>query len=293
MNKRILLISGNHLGIRYDQIDYPNIEFLKYPIFVDDKEYRENDEYTGEWLMDKYIIENVVARSSTLVKSELIDIIEKHRDNFDLIVHVLMSGKMSSATFLMAEHVKKTYEKIIPIINIDTKQAVSGIGVVLLRIIELLKKHEDKDDITRLSDEIVNNTFSYFVMPDLKYLHRGGRIGKAKALMGSMLRIIPLVGIMGDDKDDGIIIPLGKGRIFEQVNSQIVSIIVEKMAEKSAGEVKLMNIVNLTDNPKGFSDLKEKLEKSISSEKTIIGELHLVESVYVGPKAYCVSICLK
>ena len=293
MNKRILLISGDHLGIRYDQINYPNIEFLKYPVFVDGKEYRENDEYTGEWLMKKYVKENVVAKTSTLVKSELIDIIEKHKDNFDLIVHVIMSSKMSSATFIVAENAKKIYENIIPIINIDSRQAVSGIGVVLLRIIELLKKYEDKDDITRLSDEIVKNTFSYFVLPDLNYLYKGGRIGKAKALMGSLLRIIPLVGIIGDDKDDGMIIPLGKGRTFKQVNSQIVSLIIEKMAEKSAGKVKLMNIVNLTDNPEGFSDLKEKLEETVSCEKTIFGKLHLVEAVYIGPRAYSVSICLK
>lgn len=55
-------------------------------------------------------------------------------------------------------------------------------------------------------------------MADLKYLYRGGRIGKAKALMGSVLKIIPVVGLMGNDKDGEIIpalpIHLSKQELF-------------------------------------------------------------------------------
>jgi len=115
------------------------------------------------------------------------------------------------------------------------------------------------DDIVKLSQEVVQNTFSYFVVADLNYLYRGGRIGKAKALMGSVLRITPILGLMGDDKD-GQIVPLGKGRTFKQVNSQIIELIKAKMAEKSSTVIKRLNIIGFGDNKEAFSDLEEKLK---------------------------------
>ncbi|MEA3500056.1 MAG: hypothetical protein U9R41_03430, partial [Candidatus Marinimicrobia bacterium] len=44
------------------------------------------------------------------------------------------------ATFTLAENVKKMYKDTIPIINIDTRQVLSGVGNVLLGVIDIIKK---------------------------------------------------------------------------------------------------------------------------------------------------------
>ena len=292
MNKRILIIAADNLGIGFHQVEYPDIEYLKFPVLIGDKEYRESDTYTADWLIEKYKTENIVAKSTSLVKGEIIEIVERNKDKYDLIVHVVMSSIMSSATFNIAEDVRKMFEKTIPIINIDTRQVVNGVGVILLRIIDIINYYENIDDIVSLSNEVIKNTFTFFVMGDLKYLYRGGRIGKAKALMGSVLKIIPVVGLMGDDKD-GEVIPMGKGRTFKQANSLIVNSIKEKMTDRSIDKATLISILNVNDNPDAVSDLKEKVEDSVPLEKMILGEPHFVEAIYLGPRSYCISICLK
>jgi DegV family protein with EDD domain len=237
MEKKILIITGDNLGLSKEQIDYPNVEILKFPVLVDGKEYRESNKYTAQWLNEKYLKEKVVAKTSSIVKGELIEIVEKNKDKYDLIIHVMMSSVLSAATFNIANSVKEMYKNTIPIINIDSRQVMSGVGNVLLGVIDIIKKNDNTDDIVKLSQEVVQNTFSYFVMADLNYLYRGGRIGKAKALMGSVMRITPIIGLMGDDKD-GQMVPLGKGRTFKQVNSQIIELIKAKMAEKPATTIK-------------------------------------------------------
>lgn len=197
---------------------------------------------------------------------------------------------MSAATFAIAENVKEMYEKTIPIINIDSRQVMAGVGNVLLGVIDIIKKNNNTDDIVKLSQEVVKNTFSYFMVADLNYLYRGGRIGKAKALMGSVLRITPILGLMGDD-EDGQIIPLGKGRTFKQVNSKIIDLIKAKMAEKSVTVIKRLNIVGFEDNKDAFSDLEEKL-KTIPCNDSIIGIADLCVAVYCGPKSYCVAVTI-
>ena len=290
MEKKILIITGDNLGLSREQIDYPNVEILKFPVVVDGKEYRESNEYTAQWLNEKYLKEKVVAKTSSIVKGELIEIVEKNKDKYDLIIHVVMSSVMSAATFNIANSVKEMYKNTIPIINIDSRQVMAGVGNVLLGVIDIIKKTNNPDDIVKLSQEVVQNTFSYFIVADLNYLYKGGRIGKARALMGSVMRITPIIGLMGDDKD-GQIVPVGKGRTFKQVNSQIIELIKAKMAEKSATVIKRLNIVGFGDNKDAFSDLEEKL-KTIPCDDFIIGKADFAGAVYCGPKSYTVAVTI-
>jgi len=291
VQKKILVISGDNLGLRFDQIDYPDIRYVKYPVSINEREYRETESVTAFWLIDRYKKDNILAKSTSLIKGDIIDIIEKNKGKYDLIIHVVMSGTLSRATFAMAENIREMYEDTIPIINIDTRQVSGGVGVVLLRILDILNETSDTDEIIKKSKLIIENTFSLFIMADLNYLYRGGRIGKAKALLGSVLKIIPLIGLFGDDPE-GVIIPVGKGRTFKQVNALIINTILEKMKEKSYSRAKLINIISFNDNPDAVSDLTEKVKSSIACDKLIKGEPRLVEAVYYGPRSYGIFINL-
>lgn len=290
MNKRILIITADNLGLSKEQINYQDLEILKFPVNVDGKEYRQSAEYDAAWLIERFVKEEVVAKSTSIVKGELIELIEANKDKYDLIIHVVMSSVMSAATFAMAENVRKMYEKTIPVINIDSRQVVTGVGNVLMGVIDIIKEHDDVDDIVRLSQEIVKNAFTYMVVPDLNYFARGGRIGKAKALMGSVLRIIPIVGLMGDD-EEGLLVPLDKGRTFQQVNQKIIDLMEAKMAEKSVTQIKRIIMNDFGDNQEVVSDLEEKL-KSLPCHEMIHGKVDLVGAVYLGPRAYCLAMTL-
>lgn len=290
MNKRILIITADNLGLSKEQIDYRDLEILKFPVIVDGKEYRQSAEYDAAWLIERFVKEGVVAKSTSIVKGELIELIEANKDKYDLIIHVVMSSVMSAATFAMAENVREMYANTIPIINIDSRQAVTGVGNVLMGVIDIIKEHDDADDIVRLSQEIVKNTFNYVVIPDLNYLAKGGRIGKARALMGSVLRIIPIVGLMGDD-EEGSVVPLDKGRTFKQVNQKIIDLMEAKMAEKSATQIRRIVMNDVGDNQEVVSDLEEKL-KSLPCNEMIHGKTDLVGAVYLGPRAYCLAMTL-
>lgn len=290
MDKRILVITGDNLGLSREQIDYPDVEILKFPVVVGDKEYRESSEYTAQWLNEKFLKEKVVAKSSAIVSGELIEIVERNKDKYDLIIHVVMSSVMSATTLAVANNVKDMYENAIPIINIDSRQVMGGTGNVVLGVVDIIKETTNADDIIKLAQEVVHNTFSYFVTPDLNYLYKGGRIGKAQALMGSVLRIIPIVGLMGDDRD-GQIVPVGRGRTFKQANSHIIELINAKMKEKSAMGVKRMNMIGFDDNKDAVADLEAKL-KTIPCDDFVVGKADLVGAVYAGPKSYTVSVTL-
>ena len=292
MNKRILIISADNLGISIDQVPYQRFEYLKYPVLIGEKEYRESEIYSASWLMERFIKEKITAKSSSLSRAEMTNLIEKNVNNYDLIIQVVMGSNMSAATFNIAEEVKEKFKDRIPVINIDSRQVVGGIGAVLLRLIDIIETTDDVEGIKKQAEELVVNTFSYYVTPDLNYLYRGGRIGKAKALLGSVLRMLPVIGLMGDDPE-GVVVPVGQGRTYKQVNSLIINSIREKMNEKKAEDIMVAIISGDESNRDAIDNLKREFEGSISCKNLIYGKLHLVEAIYMGPGGYSLSVCMK
>lgn len=294
MKKKIFIIVGDNLGLSRDQIDYEDLEIIKFPMLVEGKEYRESDEYNANWLISKFEKENIVAKSSTLPQNDIVEAVERNYRNYDLIIHVVMSSGLSSATWKVAENVRKQFENVIPIINVDSRQTIVGVGNVLLGIIDFIKSNDDLsiEEIEKLCQQVVENTCTYYVFPDLNYLYKGGRIGRAQSLMGSLLHIIPIIGMMGEDPE-GIVSSLGKGRTFKQVNNQTIELIKAKMKEKSASKIK--RAISVSGYGEKNKDVAEELiekVKALPCDDFVIGKPGLVDAVYCGPGAYGVSILL-
>ncbi len=293
MKSKILIITGDNLGISNEQIGYENLAFLKFPVIINDKEFRESEKYNAKYLISRFKKEKISVHSQALIKGDLRDIIEANKDKYDIIIHIVMGSNMSSATFQIAESIRKEYEHIIPIINIDTKQASAGVGTILLRLVDILNHTDDIDEICNIMDVVKRNTFNYICLSDLDYLYRGGRIGRAKSLMGSIMRIIPVVGIFGDNADLGII-PVGKARTYAGVNRIIIDNIKEKMLNNGVKTIKLITILDFEDNKSSaLKDLKNQIENELSYEKLIIGHPRFVEAVYTGPGAWVADFVLK
>ena len=161
---------------------------------VERKEYRNSEHTVSQWLVDKLRSEKANANSASIAKGELIDAVRRMNGNHDILIHVLMSNTLSQASFSGAEDTKEMFRDEVDILSIDSIQASSGVGVVLLRVLKVLKESTVTDSVLAKRKKIVDNTFSLFAFPDLGYLQRvTGRIGKAKALMGSVLNIILIV----------------------------------------------------------------------------------------------------
>jgi DegV family protein with EDD domain len=293
MDKKVLILTGDNLGLKNEQIDYPDVAVVKYPVVIGEKEYFEDEKYTAQYLIDLFKKEKIMARSQALIRKDIVEVIEKNKDKYDLIVHVIMGSNMSSATVQMAEMVRKEYKGTIPIINIDTKQTSSGVGAVLLRVIELLKEANSIDEFVSHIDEVVENTYTYFCVPDLNYLYRGGRIGRAQSLLGSVLRIIPVVGLLGEEANLGML-PIGKGRTYQAANKIIINHIKQKMAQKKIDRIQLINILHFENNDAvELKDLENQINNNLIYRRLVHGHARFVEAVHGGPGVWAASFVLK
>jgi DegV family protein with EDD domain len=108
----------------------------------------------------------------------------------------------------------------------------------------------------------------------LKYLYMGGRIGKAKHLVGSLLSIKPLIGM-----EDGVIVPLGTARSREKAYRAMVEIVEKAVGEGGKIKIAYMHAAALEEAQK----IRDMIEDRFQVVEGLFGELSPALGVHTGP----------
>jgi DegV family protein with EDD domain len=139
----------------------------------------------------------------------------------DEIVSIHISGKLSQ-TCAVASVAAEPFLGRCDIAVIDSLTTSLGLGILATQTAEAAARGKSLDEIVRLLRGMIPHIYVVFFVETLDYLERGGRIGRAQAILGSMLGIKPLL-IM----EDGEIMPLEKVRTRSRAIDKLFEFVVE------------------------------------------------------------------
>jgi DegV family protein with EDD domain len=108
----------------------------------------------------------------------------------------------------------------------------------------------------------------------LKYLHMGGRIGKAKHLLGSLLKIKPLISM-----EEGIIVPLGQARSRRKAYEMMADLVEAAVGPGGAIKVAYVHAAALSEAER----IQELVEGRLTCVESLFAELSPVLGVHTGP----------
>jgi DegV family protein with EDD domain len=133
------------------------------------------------------------------------------------IVSVHISGKLSG-TYASA---RQAADMVDParIRVVDSELVSMSLGLVTLVAATMAAKGADVEAIEAKVLEMRSQIQTYFSVATLEFLRRGGRIGRASALLGSVLQVKPVLCIR-----DGLVTPLERVRTFERALSRVVEL---------------------------------------------------------------------
>lgn len=193
--------------------------------YVDDVPYGENGNKLG--FHDFYEAMRQGSRTSTSMINE-----ESARD---FLSGLLAQGKnvlyISFASVLSGtyDNFKRVAEELnannaLKVCVVDSKCAAGGEGLLVTLVAEKAKAGATFKEACAYAQEMRDRVLHYFMVDDLKYLARGGRLSKSSAFFGNMLNIKPVLHV----DQDGRLIPIKKviGR------KKAFNTLVEKMEER-------------------------------------------------------------
>jgi DegV family protein with EDD domain len=200
------------------------------------------------------------------------DLYHKIADAAQVIsIHVSsgLSGTINSAR-MGAEQIK---EKMVSVV--DSMTLSGGQRFQVLAAAKAAKNGWSVDSILERLDKIRQNTEVIYTLETLEYLARGGRIGRAQALLGSVLKIKPIIHV---DKADGKYSTVGKTRTIPSALETIADHLHQTYNEKALW-VSVMH-GRFGDGAKSLADL---LGKKLNIAKLEILRISPVLGVHTGP----------
>ena len=184
-----------------------------------------------------------------------------------------LSGTYNSACIAKEEIIEKYPDADISIV--DSKCASMGIGLLLYYVNEMIKSHKRKDEIVSWIESNKLKINHWFTVEDLNHLHRGGRVSKTAATMGSLLNIKPILKV----DDEGRLISVGKvkGR------KKSITSLLNSMEENIVNPEEQVIFISHGDCLEEAEILKEKIKEKINVKDIIINYIGPAVGTHSGP----------
>ena len=135
----------------------------------------------------------------------------------DAVVSVHISQKLSGTYESARQAADMTDPKRVRVV--DSENVSMSLALLALTAASLASSGTDAETVEAKLLEMRTQVQTYFSVATLEYLRRGGRIGRASALLGSVLQVKPVLCIR-----DGLVTPLERVRTFDKALNRIVEL---------------------------------------------------------------------
>jgi DegV family protein with EDD domain len=189
-------------------------------------------------------------------------------------IHITSKGSGAYQSALLAKEMLLGALPDLRIEVIDTLNVAMAQGWMVIEAARAAQAGKSVAAIVDLVSGMIPITRMIQTADTLRYLYLGGRIGKAKQLVGSLLNIKPLIGM-----EDGVIVPLGQARSRRAAYVKMVEM-VEAVVGKG-GSIKIAFLHAAA--PAEAEKLKKLFEERLACVESLVAELSPALGVHTGP----------
>ena len=246
------------------------LNLIRMPYTLDDEEFfydmGENTDFKA--FFDK-MRDGAVAKTSALNEYAYTEYFEPVLARGEDIYYITFSHQMSGTFNAMKSAIAQLKEKYPEreLRYIDTKLISLGSGSVTYYAALKYKEGATMDELDEYITDLVAHTATYFVVNDLTYLHRGGRVSGLSKVVGNLLGIKPILYF----NEEGKILNIEKAKGFKKALSIILGYMKTKGSELDKYKVFVLQ-----------ADCETEANAFVDNIKAAFGDLDIVVQP-VGP----------
>ncbi|HJV08215.1 MAG TPA: DegV family protein [Acidimicrobiales bacterium] len=191
------------------------------------------------------------------------------------VVCVNLSSKLS-ATGESAQAAARAVADVVPVTVVDSLSVTLGLGMIAVESARRAAAGAGLDEIVALAEDMARRTKVYGSLDTLEYLKRGGRIGAAQALLGSILSIKPCIEVV-----DGKVEPGPKQRTRSKA--------LQWLADQVGAIQGVQNLAVLHGDAPDVDTLLGLLNPHYPRDQIVVGQLGAVVGAHTGPRTIGVA----
>jgi len=247
---------------------------LKYTI--EDKTYVDMEGLSSKEFFAK-LREGKMAVTSQVNPDEAREMLEPFLKEGKDVLHLAFTSGLSgtyNSMRLAAEELSEEYPER-KIMVVDTKCACLGEGLLLYYVLQKRNEGATIEETCAYADELKEHIGHYVTVDDLNHLYRGGRLSKTSAVLGSMIKIKPIIVI----NEEGKLEVVAKERGRKKSMNTIVDMAVERTGDFK-NEIVMITHGDCLEEAEYLADI---VREKMGVENILINNIGTVIGGHTGP----------
>jgi len=269
----MILSTDSTANLPKEYYDKLNIKMIPMQIILNDETYDDLSEKLPTTEYYQKMREGAAPTTAQINEFSAREYFEKLLESGEDILHIAFSSALSGTCATLkrvACELNQTHAN--KIVIIDSLNASCGEGILVLKAHELIKDGKSIEEVKSEIEKLIPYVCSYFTVEQLKYLVRGGRVGKFSGIVGTLLNIKPVLRV----DENGKLVSYKKVISRKKSIAEIINIATEKLSDK---QYVMISHAECLDEAK---ELAKTLNETFNIEP-IITDLTQVIGCHTGP----------
>jgi DegV family protein with EDD domain len=164
---------------------------------------------------------------------------------------------------------------------VDSRTSAGGLMILAMAAGEAIAAGKGVDEVLAMLDRMVEESCAYFMVEDLAYLHKGGRINTASRFLGTLLNIKPILYM-----HEGKIEALDKTRTTSRARARVLDEAVQKLGTRPSYVV-----VAHIQAAEAAEEMVQRVRERLNCKTVHVQEVGPVIGTHVGPGFLGVCAC--
>ena len=249
------------------------------PLYVrfGDEVYRDRVDISEDEFYQRLLHDPVHPSTTQPTPQDFANVYQKLSKEADGIISIHISAKLSG-TCSSALQAKEMVGKGCPIEVIDSQTVTMGMGMTVIVAATMAMSGKGSPQVAKGVKQAMANTHLLGLLDTLKYLALGGRIGKAKALLGSVLSVKPVLTLK-----DGEVVPAAQVRTRAKGIDKLLEFV------ENATDIQDLSIIYNT-TPDEAQSLADRIGSVYDKKRIRLARMGPVLGVHCGPGILFVAL---
>ena len=274
-----ILISDSTSYLPENLISDYGIIIIPLNLHLEGKSYKEGRDISHAEFYNIFKSSKMFPTTSQPSAGEFLEVFQRLTPDDEALVILIsaeLSGTMQSA--LMARNMLVT-ERQKNIHIIDSRSSSMGMGFQLLKAGEMFAQGRTMSEVIEEVERITIQQEIYFIVDNLEYLVRGGRLSKSSGLIGNLLQLKPVLTVRE-----------GKLELFDKVRTSSRAVkLMKQQVEKNKSWIKRLAVIHVQAEEEA-SKLQQDLQEQYGIT-ALISEAGPVIGAHTGPGTLGIAFC--
>jgi DegV family protein with EDD domain len=274
---KVAVVTDSTADLPAGMINNLGIHVVPVNIEIEGEVYQDRVTISPQEFMHRLTTSNAFPTTSEPSPGRFLQLYYDLAGEYDQIVSVHISARLSG-TYQSACQARDLMTDGPEIHVIDSATASMGTGFLTIHAARLAREGATATEIVQAVNGMQPRIHVAFLVDTLEYLRRGGRIGRAAEILGSVVRLKPILRI-----EEGIIVPHARTRNRRRAMARMVELVDEI---PQIAEMALLYAAGTDD----IGRLASRLTPRVEQDSLVMSELSPMLSAHLGPKAIAVVI---